>query len=35
MYNHHALYTHKGQGAASGAGVASRRRDLVPGLAGR
>ena len=22
MYNHHALYTHKGQGAASGAGVA-------------
>ncbi len=23
MYNHHALYTHKGQGAASGAGLAS------------
>ena len=23
MYNHHALYTHKGQGAASGAGVAA------------
>ena len=23
MYNHHALYTHKGQGAASGAGMAS------------
>ncbi len=22
MYNHHALYTHKGQGAASGAGLA-------------
>jgi predicted lipoprotein with Yx(FWY)xxD motif len=23
MYNHHALYLHKGQGAASGAGVAA------------
>jgi predicted lipoprotein with Yx(FWY)xxD motif len=23
MYNHHALYMHKGQGAASGAGLAS------------
>jgi hypothetical protein len=23
MYNHHALYMHKGQGAASGAGLAA------------